>query len=86
MNWELYAWLKRGNRRKEVLKLIFDSSNPLTTNEVRLKLKLAMSQASYTLKELEQKELIECLNPKDKIGRLFKIVRNGKELMENFIK
>ena len=81
MDWELYAWLKRGSRRKEVLLILSRSNNPLTTKEIKLKLSIAMSQASFTIKELYDKKLIECLNPKDKIGKIYKITKSGKELL-----
>jgi len=81
MDWDLYAWLKRGNRRKEVLKLLINSPSPMTTNEIKAKLKVALSQASFTVKELFDKKLVECLNPKDKIGRLYKISNEGKVIL-----
>lgn len=84
MDWDLYAWLKRGNRRKEVLKLLVNSQSPMTANEIKGKLKVALSQASFTVKELSDKKLVECLNPKDKIGRLYKITNEGKDLMGEF--
>jgi len=81
MDWELYAWLKRGSRRKEVLRLLLNSQSPLTTNEIKLKLKVAISQASFTVKELNDKRLIECLNPKDNIGRLYHATKKGREIL-----
>ena len=81
MDWDLYAWLKRGNRRKEVLKLLVNAQSPMTTNEIKAKLKVALSQASFTVKELSGKKLVECLNPKDKIGRLYKITNEGKVIL-----
>ncbi len=81
MDWGLYAWLKRGNRRREVLKLIANSNKPLTVNEIKTKLKIAMAQASFTVKELSDKGLMDCLNPKDKIGKLYKMNKKGKELL-----
>jgi|TARA_Y100000310_G_C20696925_1_gene826360 predicted transcriptional regulator len=81
MNWELYAWLKRGNRRKEVLKVIASSNTPLTVNEIKTKVKIAMAQASFTVKELLNKRLIDCLNPNDKIGKLYKINKGGRDLL-----
>jgi predicted transcriptional regulator len=81
MDWELYAWLKRGNRRKEILKVIATATNPLTVNEIKTKVKIAMAQASFTVKELSDKKLIDCLNPNDKIGRLFRVSKSGSELI-----
>tara|TARA_Y100000310_G_C20065563_1_gene526978 strand:- start:148 stop:399 length:252 start_codon:yes stop_codon:yes gene_type:complete len=81
MNWELYAWLKRGNRRREALKIIAGSNTPLTVKEIKNKLKVAMAQSSFTVKELSDKKLIDCLNPKDKIGRLYQISEEGKKIL-----
>ena len=81
MDWELYAWLKRGNRRKEVLKIISGSKSPLTVSEIKVKLRIAMAQASFTIKELSDRKLIDCLNPKDKIGRLYQISKTGQVIL-----
>ena len=82
MDWETYAWLKRGKRRKATLHLLKDSERPLSTNEVKARLKVALPQASFTLSELRSKGLVECLNPKDKIGKLYRITKSGDVLLE----
>ena len=82
MDWVLYAWLKRGSRRKDVLLLLSNSDIPLTTNEIKNKLKISLSQSSLTLKELLKKELIDCLNPYDKIGKLYKINDKGEVIIK----
>ena len=81
MDWGLYAWINRGSRRKSVLELLAKSERPLSTNDVKKSLKIAISQASFTLKELFDKKLIECVNPKDKIGKLYVITKKGKVLL-----
>jgi predicted transcriptional regulator len=81
MDWVLYAWLKRGSRRKSILNLLFDSTSPLSANEIKSKLNISLSQASFTLKELSEKELVECLNPQDSIGKIYKISSEGSILM-----
>ena len=83
MDWGLYAWINRGSRRKSVLELLAKSERPLSTNDVKKSLKIAISQASFTLKELFDKKLIECINPKDKIGKLYRITRRGKDYFKN---
>jgi len=84
MNWTLYAWLKRGHRRKSVLTEMAKSKDPLTANDISKKKNLAISQVSFTLKELLNMQLIECLNPNDKIGKLYRISTKGKELLDEF--
>lgn len=82
MDWALYAWLKRGKRRKSILTELNKSREPLTANDLSKKLNIAISQTSFTLKELTEKELIKCLNPADKIGKLYLIRELDKELLE----
>ena len=82
MDWGLYAWVNRGSRRKSVLELLAKSEKPLSTNDVKKSLKIAISQGSFTLKELLDKRLIECVNPKDKIGKLYVITKKGKEILK----
>lgn len=61
--------------------LISKSSTPVSANDVKRSLKIAMSQASATLKELTDQKLIICLNPEDKIGKLYKVHKNGEEAL-----
>jgi hypothetical protein len=81
MDWKLFAWLKRGSRRREVLLLLLHSDKPLSANEITTRLKIALSQSSFTLKELSEKELVICLNPSDKIGKLYMISDLGVEIL-----
>ena len=81
MNWSLYAWIKRGSRRKELLKIISKSNQPLTAKDIKIQLKISLSQVSFILKELSDKKIIICLNPEDKIGRLYKIKEEYKKIM-----
>ena len=60
------------------------SSTPITANEVKTKLKVALSQVSFTLKELLEYGLIQCLNPNDKIGRLYRVTSEGEKLLTAF--
>jgi DNA-binding MarR family transcriptional regulator len=81
MDWQKYAWVKRGKRRRTTLELFNKTATPLTINDVHEKTKIALSQASATIAELERTGLIECLNPKDKIGKLYRITKEGKEII-----
>ena len=81
VDWKLYAWVKRGNRRKDVLKLISNSKQPLSAKNITDELKMSLSQISFLLKELSEKELILCLNPEDNIGKIYRLTQNGEEMM-----
>ena len=82
MDWKKFAWLKRGKRRVEVLNIFYNSNRPLTIKEIKNTSKIAMSQASITVSDLFDNDLIICLNPDDKIGKLFKISDEGENLTE----
>jgi predicted transcriptional regulator len=82
MNWGLVAWLKRGSRRKSVLEFINKSNTPVSANDTKKSLHIAVSQASATLKELTEKKLIICLNSHDKIGKLYRISEEGKKIIK----
>ena len=82
MDWKKFAWLKRGKRRVEVLNIFYNSNHPLTIKEIKNTSKIAMSQASITVSDLYDNKLISCLNPDDKIGKLFKITVEGKNLLQ----
>ena len=85
MDWVVFAWLKRGSRRKSILNLLSDSSSPLSANEIKNKLSISLSQVSFTLKELSEKELVECLNPQDNIGKIYVISSKGNVIMNSLI-
>jgi len=80
VDWKLYAWVKRGNRRKDVLKLISNSKQSLSAKDITNELKMSLSQISFLLKELSEKELILCLNPKDNIGKIYRLTQKGEEM------
>ena len=81
MDWSKFAWVKRGRRRSATLAIFNETTVPLTINEVHERTKIAISQASATVSELEKMGLIECLNASDKIGKLYRITREGKEII-----
>lgn len=81
-DWKTYSWLKRGPRRVNVLKYINDSEKPQTATDVKKNQKVDITQAAFTLSELNEKELVGCLNSEDHHGKLFVITKKGKDMLE----
>jgi len=81
MDWQKYAWVRRGKRRLETLGILYKENKPLTINDIHIKSRIAISQASATVAELLEAELIKCLNPEDKIGKLYIISEEGKKII-----
>ena len=82
MDWTRYAWIKRGSRRKSILEELQKAKEPLSANDISKVLNIAISQTSFSLKELVEKKLVECLNPSDKIGKVYRITNDGKEILD----
>ena len=81
MDWKKYAWVRRGKRRLDTLRIFSKTKNPLTINDIHLVSKVAISQASATVAELQEANLVKCLNPEDKIGKLYTITEEGRKIV-----
>jgi len=82
MDWKKVAWLNRGKRRKDILQVFSQAKRPITINELKNISQIAISQASLTVHELYNLDLISCKNPDDKIGKLFEITDKGMEILK----
>ena len=77
----LYRFVKRGKRRKAVLKTL-NTEFPKTPTEIAKEQKCCFNASDRALKELERKGLVECLNPEDKIGKLHVLTEAGKRIKD----
>ena len=44
---------------------------------------IMQNHMSATLKQLKEHELVECINPEVRKGRLYRLTENGAEVLEN---
>lgn len=86
MDWKTFAWIKRGNRRKEALKILSNSNQPLSPTDMKNKMKISLPQISLLLRELAEQEVITCLNAEDPIGKLYVANKKGKMIMKELEK
>ncbi len=54
--------------------------NALCPTEIVEKTKYYQAHVSKTLKELTTRNLVECLNPNDRKGRLYNLTQDGKKI------
>ena len=85
-DWKIFSWVRRGSRRTKVLKYLYEVKQPLTATEVKKHQKIDITQAAFTLTELWQKGLVDCLNPDDHHGKLFVITKKGKDIIKKLVK
>ena len=75
----LYSWILRGSQRRKVLKVL---DKPKTPTIVQEETQIKVSNVSDVLREMEDKGLTKCLNPKDKKGRLYTLTKKGFKVRE----
>ena len=75
LDYKIISFLLRGKRRMAVLSALQKEKMPKQISE---ELKLSLSNVSLALKELRQKKLIECLNPKEKLFKFYSLTKRGK--------
>ncbi len=79
IDWELAGFVLRSKNRPDVLKLLELPQNP---SQIAKKLKISLTHASKTVRELNSKNLIKCLNEKSNLGRIYALTKEGKEVLE----
>jgi len=75
-----FSQIKVSNSRKKVL-LALDG-NVLMPSEIAKTTGISPSHTSKALRELEDNDLIVCLNPEKKVGKLFVLTDLGKEVLK----
>lgn len=79
MDWEKYSYVSRGiNRKRILLKL----TTPMTPTQLTITAKVSISHVSKALRELRSIDLVECINPKEKVGKIYKRTKEGDEISQ----
>lgn len=77
VDWSEVSFVKRSKYRKCILECI---NGAMTPTELSDGTDLERSHISRALAELMDRDLVELLNPEDKIGRLYRITEKGEEV------
>ena len=77
MSWDDVGFIKSSRHRKDIMKLL--NTKSLTPTEISTELNTHVSQVTRTLLELEKRDLIKCLTPSLRKGRLYSITEKGKK-------
>lgn len=72
------TFVLRGKNRKVIIKALSDGRK--TQAELHKITKMYRTHVRRTLNELISKGLVKCLNPKDRIYKLYELTKKGKEL------
>jgi DNA-binding MarR family transcriptional regulator len=77
--WKQVSFVLRAKNRKKVIKAL---DRPKLPSQLATELEIQISHVSRTLSELEEAGLIECLTPDEKIGKLYRLTKKGREVLE----
>lgn len=76
----LIKFVAGSKRRKQVLILL--TERKISQPEIKRLTGMYKTHTSRALAELAKKDLIDCINPKDRAYKFYKITPKGKRIME----
>jgi len=79
---ELAGFIVRSEYRKKVFKEIDKIIRP---SQIAKKLDIRLTHITRELRFLKQKGLIECINPQERVGRLYQLTTKGKFLKKEMM-
>lgn len=80
MDFEDLGWVKASEYRQDVLKSLEDK--PQTPKDISQEAEYYLSHVSKTLKELVEHDMVECVTPDRRKGKLYRITDKGEEIAE----
>ena len=74
-----YSWIIRGSQRRIIIKVL---DKPKTPTLIKEETQIKVSNISDVLRLMEKKGIVTCINPKEKLGRLYQLTEKGKALIK----
>jgi len=84
MDWDIFSYVYRSKERTSILIALVGKK--LTPTKISELTDLHKSNVSRSLKALEEKGLVQCLTPDEKVGRLFVLSDIGIEVVNEIKK
>ena len=78
MDWEKYAFVIAGQNRTKIILSLLD--HPKTPTQISGETQIHTSHVSRGLRELVEQQLVKCITPERKRGRIYYITEIGKEI------
>lgn len=83
MDWTKYSFVVRGKNRSRTLKHL---KSPMTPSQLATAAGVSLSHISKALRDLRKEELVECINPKERVGKIYRRTEEGEEIAEQMMK
>lgn len=88
IDWKSYSWLVRGIQREAIIKVMGKPKMPsrICKEAKELNEKINLNSTSEVLRDFVRKGIAVCLNPEQKVGRLYELTEKGRNLREELLK
>lgn len=79
INWKKYSFVIASEYREKALRSLSDK--PKTPTQISKEIKIARSHVSKTLIDLSKENLVVCLVPERRRGRIYSLTKDGRKLL-----
>jgi DNA-binding MarR family transcriptional regulator len=83
MYWDDLGFLKANKLSRKIIRFLESIKGPVTPLEISKATDIARSNVSTQLIELRKRNLVVCLNPKARKGRLYTVTDKGRKILKN---
>lgn len=83
MDYNDVSFILKSEKRKKIMLLLEQPRNPTFLSK---QLKTSLSNISMKLKDMSNAKLVECVNPDDTKGRIYKLTAKGNNIVEEIKK
>ena len=81
---DAFTYVKRSKNRQKVVKIIATTRNK-TPSEINKEMNVRFSLTSRVLGDLREKDIVECMNPEDKTGRVYYLTEIGLKIFKDLL-
>lgn len=82
IRWDLVSFIRRSSQRKKILEILDKHTTP---SQISDKTDMYLTHVSRALRELTDKGLVECLTPKERVEKYYRITKLGRSVV-NYIR
>lgn len=80
-------WIRRGSQRRAIIQVM---SKPMFPSEIQKKVKeinqkISLNNCSDVLRSFVKVKIAECVNPHEKVGRLYKLTKKGERIRKEIM-
>ncbi len=83
MSWDEVSYVIASKTRKSIISRL---ETPRTPTFLAKDLSINLANVSRALAELEDKNVVVCLTPEQKVGKIYSLTKKGKDILNKMIK